>query len=567
MFKLLDNTLSPRLTRLLFLLFFSVLFGLAWYLLLYGPNQLYFTNINWIYTGGGDFLQHQLGWEWFRQEPWRFPLGRIETYGYPFGTYVSYMDSIPLMAIPLKLLSPWLENHFQYFGIWNLASFIGQMLFGMLILREFTRSYTHIILGASLLVLSPPMIARVFFGHGSLTAHWILLAAIWFILLEYRHKLWQGAWIILFALATLIHLYFVAFLLPLWAISLFFHYAREKMKWMIIPDILAVIGVILLIGYCIGLFSLKITDLSSDDYGYYSWNLNGFFNPSVISSFFFKRLVVGTGGQYEVFSYLGLVNMLIIPASLFLFLQNENFRRRLYFLLPFIIVSIPLCLFALSQKAFLGDQPLWNIPLNPQSISLFSLFHSCGRFIWPVFYFLVLFGLISILRYYRYPTIVLLLALLVQSLDLQKIFDTQKFTGFSLYKSPLQSEIWQQAANTNSHIILLPATWHALGVYEPIAIFARQNKLTLNWGYFSRADYETLKKYGDQALEDLQAGHADLHTIYIFYNSEGKRIAQEYLSDRMLICQVDGYELAFPADNGLAKTNIDLTHYCTVPPP
>jgi DNA-binding transcriptional regulator of glucitol operon len=203
------------------------------------------------------------------------------------------LDSIPLFAIFFKLLSPFLvKDHFQYIGLWNLVSLTGQMLVGMLILGEFTHSYINKILGASLLVLSPPMLYRAFY-HDALTAQWILLAAIWFIILEYRQKFWHYAWIFLFTLAMLVHIYFVAMLLPLWAIALFFHYSKQNKKWMLILDIFILAGVLLLVGFSIGLFSLPLNNLSIGGYAFYSWNLNGFFNP-LSYSFFIKEMQLGT---------------------------------------------------------------------------------------------------------------------------------------------------------------------------------------------------------------------------------------------------------------------------------
>ena len=556
---------SPFFLQFLLHLSLSFLFGSAWFLLLYGRFPLYFSHVDWIYILGNDTFGHQIGWEWFRQEPWRFPLGRIEAYGYPFGTYVSYLDSIPLLAIPFKLLSPWLGDHFQYMGIWELASIIGQMLVSMLILNEFTRSYSKKILGASLLVLSPPLIYRAFV-HNSLTAHWLLLAAIWFILLEYRHKLWPGSWIVLFAVAMLVIPYIAAMLLPLWAIGLFFHYTREKKRWVLIAQILAVISVILLIGYSTGLFSLSSTKIAGYGFGFYSWNLNGFINPNWYSSFL-EEMPVGTKGQYEGFSYLGLGNLLILPIALFLFLQEDCLRRRLFFFLPFGFVAILLSLFALSQKAFLGAHPLWNIQLSNFIFAMFSIFRSSGRFIWPVFYFLVLFGLISILRNSRYPTLLLFLALLLQYIDIQKLYESKKFNGFAQYQSDMQAEFWQQAAKTNRHIFLIPASWGARPYYEPIALYARQNRLTLNWGYFSRGEYDSIENYGKQVWEDLKAGRVDTQTMYILWDSDWIGLTQEYLSDHMLICQVDGYNVILSEDNELTLTNFNLSDYCLAPVP
>ena len=342
----LPRKLSPGFSRFLAALAVSVLFGLAWFLLLHGRYPLYFSHVDWIYSFGSDTLQHHLGWEWFRQDPWRFPLGSIQSYGYPSGTFLSYLDSIPLFAIPFKLLSPLLGARFQYLGLWELTSVIMQFLAGMLILGEFTRSYPLRILGASLLVLSPPMILRTF-HHNSLTAQWILLAGIWFILLEYRQRLWRWAWPALFAVAMLVHLYFAAMLLPLWGVGLYFRYSRGRLNWRLGVDILVVTGVLLLTGYSIGLFSLNTGDLVKFGFGLYSWNLNGLVNPLQYSSILSEMAVV-SDRQHEGFSYLGLGNLLILPTAVFLFLQNDWSRRKLYFFLPLAaccLALLPLCPF------------------------------------------------------------------------------------------------------------------------------------------------------------------------------------------------------------------------------
>ena len=90
-------------------------------------------------------------------------MGSIQAFGYPFGTTVSFTDSIPLFAFVFRLFSFLLPPDFQYLGLWILVSLMGQFFFGMLIVGEFTKSYIKMILGASLLVLSPVLINRVFF--------------------------------------------------------------------------------------------------------------------------------------------------------------------------------------------------------------------------------------------------------------------------------------------------------------------------------------------------------------------------------------------------------------------
>lgn len=561
--------ISSPLQIFLFHVVLGLFFGAFWYWMLYGYFHLYFTHVNWIYKAGGDVLQHQLGWEWFRQEPWQFPLGKITAYGYPFGTSVTFMDSIPLLAIPFKLISHWFKPNHQYFGTWELSSVIVQMLAGLLILHEFTRSYKVKILGASLLVLSPPMIFRAFY-HSSLTAHWILLLAIWFILLEYRHKLWRGAWICLFTAAVLINIYYIPLLMPLWLIGMYFRFIREKKSLRLILNILldgvAIFLAVFLVGYSIGLFSLSYQSLSVDGYGDFSWNLNGFINPYDYSSNFIRGRDTGVDTQYEGFSYLGLGNLLIIPAAVYLFLEKNYLRRSLPFLLPFGASAIVYTLYSLSNRAFLDALPLWDIQLPDSVLMFLNLFRASGRFIWPVFYFLVLFGIIVIIRNVRFPVVLLFVVVLLQFGDIQPLFQSKKLTGLTNYQSPLQSEFWKSAALTNKHIVIIPAK-RLRPPYEPFALYAVRNHLTLNLGYFARNETLAFEEYSEKVWEDLQAHRPDAQTIYILSDPDWITFAKENLADDMFICEIDGFTVLFSTENELTQAISEFSPYCSVPAP
>jgi hypothetical protein len=549
--------------------FLSLLFGAVWYLVLYGHFHLHFTHVNWIYTSGGDVLQHQLGWEWFRQEPWQFPLGKITAYGYPFGTSVTFMDSIPFLAIPMKLIAGWFKANHQYFGIWELSCVIGQMLAGMLILHEFTRSYKVKIVGASLLVLSPPMIFRAFY-HSSLSAHWILLLAIWFLLLEYRHKCWRGAWICLFTVAMLINIYYIPMLAPLWLIGAYFRITREKKSWKLIlntlVDGLAICAAVFLAGYSTGCFSISFQDLSVEGYGVFSWNLNGFINPFDYASNFLKERATGVDQQYEGFSYLGLGNLMMIPAAVYLFLEKNYFRRYRSFLLPFGVATIVYTVYALSHRAFFDELPLWEMQLPGPVLEFFNLFRVSGRFIWPVFYFLVLFGLIILIRNVRFPAVLLLGIVLLQFVDIQPLSQPKRLSDITVYQSPLQSEFWESAALTNEHIVIIPAK-RLRPPYEPFALFAVRNHLTLNLGYFARYDTLAFEEYSEKVWEDLQANRPDVQTIYILSDPEWITLAKENLADELFICEIDGFTALFSAENELAQAVSEYSPYCSVPAP
>ena len=136
----------------------SAALGLGWFLYMYSYQPLIFSNINWIYNAGGDALQHYLGWLFYRNSPWTFPLGHIVNYGYPFGINLAYTDSIPLVAIPLKLISHLEQQRFQFIGVWVLFNFIAQIFFAILIIRLYTSSIILQIVGGSLMVLSSIML-------------------------------------------------------------------------------------------------------------------------------------------------------------------------------------------------------------------------------------------------------------------------------------------------------------------------------------------------------------------------------------------------------------------------
>jgi hypothetical protein len=554
---------SNRIFRFITLLLLSTLIGLLWFLLLYGRYPLYFSNVNWIYNLGGDTFQHQIGWEWFRQEPWHFPLGRIESYGYPYGTTLGFTDSIPLFAIPFKILAPLLSKNFQYLGVWELTSMIGQTFFSMLILGEFSPSLLKRILGASLLVLSPTLIFRAF-GHDSLTAQWIILAAIWFVILEYRHRLWRGAWMVLFAVAMLVHLYFVAMIVPLWGVSLFFQYKSKKRKWTIFLDLFFVLAIIIVTGYCLGYFSLKTSILGGSEYGSFSWNLNGFINPLTYSSIL-NQMPLGLSEQYEGFSYLGLGNLLLFFITFFLYFQKDYSRRQLNLLLPLLLISLLYIFFALSNKAFVNDLVIWNFKLPKFLTTLCGMFRSSGRFIWPVFYLLVLFGVIVVNRNIKFSIPFLILVLIIQLIDVEPLYSRAKTTGFSEYQSAMQAEFWKEAAKTNEHIIILPAAGDVRSVYQPIASYAQKNRMTLNWGYFARADYEAIENDGNQIWTDLQAHKADNQTMYFFWSPEWVASAKTALKSNMVICDVDGFTVVLSAENKLVEMKTYLSPYCTFP--
>ena len=146
------------------------------------------------------------------------------------------------------------------------------------------------------------------------------------------------------------------------------------------------------------------------------------------------------------------------------------------------------------------------------------MFRASGRFIWPVFYLIVSFGIISIIRNMRFPLMILALAIFLQVVDIQPLYSSKKMNGFFQYETKLQSEFWSVAAETNKNIVLIPIP--ARPVYEPIALFARKNQMTVNWGYFARENQNEFENYNKSVLEGLMNGESKRDTLYIFWGTE-----------------------------------------------
>ena len=81
---------------------------------MYGIHVINPLYTDWLLSGG-DLSQHYLGWRAYRNSSWSFPIGMVDVLAYPMKTSVIFTDSIPIMAVLFKIISPLLPDDFQYF--------------------------------------------------------------------------------------------------------------------------------------------------------------------------------------------------------------------------------------------------------------------------------------------------------------------------------------------------------------------------------------------------------------------------------------------------------------------
>ena len=538
---------QPWLGAWLGMLFFAAVYGLA----IVDPR-----NIQWLLHG--DPAQHYLGFAFFRQAPWSWPLGAIPQFGEPLGTSLVYTDSLPLLAIPMKLLSSWLPGEFQYFGLWMLLCYMlygyfAASLLGRLGLRGFA-----LFASVGLLLTSPALALRAY-GHESLMAHWLLLAGFEATLADRKGR--QGC---LLLTAALIHPYFVPMLLP-FAIFTWWHapgFLRRLLLW----------GVMLgSTMYAAGYFIRPSGTLKAEGYGYYSANLLTFFDRMDWRTFleYYSRpldyasewstllpaIGQATQGQYEGFAYLGAGVLLLLLTALIPFRSKSGGGspsgtpsvRPLKFLLT---IGLLLFVYALSARVTLGPRLIAVLPAPDSLLGILSIFRATGRFVWPLGILLSVWACVRLAASLpkRGATLLILLALLLQAGDLSGKWREfhHRFTPGNLGVMPdFSAPVWREFA-CYSRLVVLPATPQGDDWIAP-ALLAVSHHQSINLAYTARSDPQAAAQAEDVEKSLLAAAQPRSGTAYWVRDPVTLAALPQRLQARMRAAPLGGGALILPA--------------------
>lgn len=501
----------------------------ALFYVFYGFKILDPGYVDWLLTNG-DPGQHYLGWALYRNSPFRINFGLTNTTAYPFSTSVIFTDSIPLMALPCKIIGRFTRTQFQYFGIWGLICIILMGILSCRLLKRYIDNDIVLILSSLLITLSPCMFRRLFW-HTSLGAHFLIIIAL--ILIACRRELCDTIrhtviwWSVLSFLCSFIHLYFLAIDAVLLTAFIFFRiidlrssaagqydidnsnvHKNTKLQGTMIC-ICAAVSYILTAALSIWLLGGFSSGMSNGAPGltYYSFNLNGFINPQGWSSIL-SDLPLYADGQYEGFAYLGLgmltAALIALSALIIRCIQKRNHSTGtdsikapsslhvLYFIcgLCFFLLII---LAASSNEISCGNRLLISYDIPATFLKLWDIFRACGRLIWPAVYIICFSVLIMLNRTTkRTLTIVLLiLCIFLQLTDLKDVIKDKHsvYTKTVVYKHRLKDKliddiVWNRRLK---HIVFLDKDNLTQDELYAFAEFAARKKLTINDFYFARA--------------------------------------------------------------------------------
>lgn len=540
--------LSNKSKSFLFAIIISIIAG-GCFLLWYGFSPLDVQRDTWLFYGyaESDNMQHYAGWLAFRNENWAFPLGKLNTISYPQGTQLSFMDSIPWVAIFFKLLSPVLPETFQYFGIYVLLCFILQFYVAFRIFKLYEENTVKIFLCASLFCLAPIFVERAF-RHTALASHWIVLLSIYLFLRtkKFGHDRMDYLYLFLMVLSVGIHPYFLPIIFGLMIASMadlaFFSHKVKRAAALIVLSIPAIV----IPSFLLGIFRLDGSSINLfQGYGVFSANLNCFFNPISTNimktgssevvykwSSFLPQLPQ-INGNYDGFNYLGLGGLLALASALIFVVYKLLFdRNQLVSLCKkyiFLIASMfVFAAYAVSNVVTFNERQV-TIPIPEFLQKICGIFAASGRIMYPVYYTVLIFSLVLICRV-RMKTgaalnfVAIILILSVQLLDIKDMI-LLKHSYFSQFENSIHTnhpydteydtKFWTYISQNYDNCWIIDA-YRSIG-YGLVEYCAkngiRTNYITSN--RFTNEEIESGKRFQDDILMFLRNGQLDKKTIYI----------------------------------------------------
>jgi hypothetical protein len=546
------NNISPKL-------FYAIVGGITGglvFVFIYGLGTLKVTNVDWLMSHG-DLPAHYIGWVFFRNDPWTFPLGITQSLGFPFGTSISFTDSIPLFALFFKLISSVLPTPFQYFGIWTLLSFILQGALSALIINETTKNLAATIIAPFFFCLSNIMLYRVYY-HSALSGQWIILAGLYLYFLNKTTKKNNYFWPLIFSLALLIHPYFLVMISIIFLATLLERFIQDRnyidaTVWTI-SSFIATAFFMWILGVFSGNLSLDVKGL-----GTYSANLNALYNPQQgIWSAFIKPIPNPISVDLmEGFNYLGAGMILLVFMALFCLLFTDKPVKNNLFInnIGLIIIIVVLTLISLSNIVSFNDKQLFTYTLPPIFMKWWNIVRSTGRMLWPVYYLIFIYAITlvaSVFNNSQKIVIVLFAVLLIQYADIQPALNSFRATFSDPQGTPslLTSSFWNDAAKNYNTVMILPldnSDWLREGEY------ASRNKMRLNYFYFARENIN-MTTYANEKIALLKQGKITSGEIYFIKDPNLLNDLCKILPENTFFANVDGKWVVAP---GFTKTPKD----------
>ena len=509
----------------------SGILGAMVFLLIYGPYSLNVCDDSWILVqyDGPDIIQNYAGWTQYRISDWNYPLGYADMLAYGDGTYITYTDSIPYIAIICKLFRNILPETFQYFGWFTLICFVLQGIGAGLLIKRKVRSYFKVLAGDVFFLTAPILIERAF-KHTALGAQWFVLFALYFYL-EYRSKEkeaklpWQM--ILLAGLTVGIHPYFLPmvmiFVLAIVLEALIKRYSLWKITGFTVASVAVPYG----LGVVIGALGTDVKSATRGGYGYYGLNLNALFNPKSHGGFTWSHILPQREQgmeTYEGFNYLGLGMLLMAGIVLILLLlksiSEQEYRRKVILFLRrnivFICCMLFMTLFAVTNIVIWDETPVFQVDLPEKLIEMCSIFRASGRMFYPVYYALMLALIYYMSENLKTETVGILLTvfLFVQVYDMRDVY-IEKYRLMqenSRNETLVDNEELRKISGKNVLAMIGPQNFE---LQRALAVWAASRNMGVAYSIANTGEYYNSEGLTYALADAMQTGEIFPEVVYV----------------------------------------------------
>lgn len=509
----------------------GALVGITAFLSIYGGHVLNVTYTDWL-LGAGDLTQNYLGWCFFRNSDWSFPIGLMDGICYPNEVSVIFTDSVPLMAVFFKIFRAILPAKFQYFGIWGMLCFGAQGAFGALLIYHYVKKKAEAVVGSLLFAITPVMLVQVSVNM-ALGAQWLILFSLYLGLQrkDMSEKKSAVRWGILGALAAGSQLYFIP-ICALVLISFLLSDIVRRVKFRqdltgLLAYLGASVGTVALLG---GFSHHHVTTMTY--LGQAGFNLNGLFNPLGWSQVISTLPVYGASADEGLaFPGTGIVLTLIAGAAAWilhalyrgLIKKEKNFLRfswkKKENSIAWLILILLCLLVSLSPSVAYGSKVLFEIPVSGWLLSLWQRVALCGRFIWPVVYLVILGSVVWMEKEMPWEAMAAVLLVIFAVLQISdgkwQLMQRQvQFSTDYVYESPLQDEKWEEWAldPQYKHMVFVSYMVEDEELIYELSAYAAANGMTVNDFCYACAAMRT--EAAEYLLEVLTDVQPDILYIY-----------------------------------------------------
>jgi hypothetical protein len=526
----------------------------------YDFRSLWPANVSWLMEARHDWGTHYLGWLFYKNEPWQFPLGQVSNYVYPIGTNVGFTDSIPLFALVFKIFSPVLPDDFQYFGLWLLSCHLLTAYSSILLLKRFGVKELNIFIAVMLIAANPVLVYRGL--HPALCAHWLIIGSLYLYFSDLTRKPVRNIlffqWLLL-VISALVNPYICFMILGFSFITSLKLSFVDKVSGKIAFMGYQVVSVVSLVfvWYLLGMFSFKGSQefAVQGGYGLYSLNLNSLFNAWGYSSIF-GTLKTVSWHQYEAYMYPGLGIFLLLIFSCFYYIFHARkespvsrpkpsvWPRRKQ-TMPLIFLVLVYTLFAITNVISLNDNVLLTVPLPKFILTLGEIFRASGRFFWLPYYLLLFLTVIWIDRTRLtgwLQSLILFLGLMVQFYDTKPLLTSRKM-NFGAYKVPLDQH-WKSLISDAGQVVFYPpfeASYTKTLDYQDFCFLAGNARKPVNTGYVARLDSRAMGNYRDSLSKRIADGELAPNILYISDSAHLRIFSLAIQSSLVDVALLDNY--------------------------